>query len=554
MLIPALAAMLLQASAPAPAPAPAETAAETPAQPTDTAAQDAPAADLDPQQEAGTAPAPTAADAAPAKAQEVEPAADAPKPAGKTLWLMQPLYPGQELLVGRTEEAIASLLPADERSLEVVGRKELAASLRPADDAIDCIFGETRCEDPLGALIAGLGFERVVLVRVGQEGTGYRVRAASFQPGSFEAATAESEGANLEKTLLSSVVRVAPLAAQVEVRSEPEGATVFIDGEKVGVTPLSTQVLPGERTIRMEFAAYHPLEKKEQIPVRGRTQVVGALTKLPGKIHVISPGAKILIDGEEVGEDEVEVASTAGTHKITLHRDGYEPYETTLEVKPDDTAKFERELDPTFFKTIGQAMSEAQKEIYEEDGYFAFVYEQKTLANTAFGAKQLSLSSSDLDGMSTQDASVMAFGLEYGSLWKYVGMTWFGASYFTSRDDWTLLKKEFEDGERPDVVTTIDGGNLRLLQPQLRIAIWRFVLGVRGGVGMNLGVATGTERENRNKFFFGGIDAEAMGTVQLRLVGGLFGEAGYGHQWPLVSFVGNSSEASNLRFGVGYAF
>jgi len=563
VLVPALAALLLQASAPAPAPVPAETAAEVPADATETTTvQDAsaPAADPAPQQEAATAPAPapTAAEApadaeAPAEAEALA-TAEAPRATGKTLWLMQPLYPGQELLVGRTEEAIASLLPASERSYEIVGRRELAASLKDATDAIDCIFGETRCEDPIGALISGLGFERVVLVRVGQEGTGYRVRAASFQPGSFEAATAESEGANLEKALLSSVVRVAPLAAQLEVRSEPAGATVFIDGEKVGVTPLSTQVLPGERTIRMEFAAYHPLEQKEQIPVRGKTQVAGALTKLPGKIHVVSPGAKIFIDGEEAGADEVEVASTAGTHQISLRRDGYEPYETTLDVKPDGTSKLEHELDPTFLKKVGQVMSAEQSAIYEENGYFAFVYERKTLASSAFGAKQLSLASSELDGVSSKDATVMAFGLEYGSLWKFVGMTWFGASYFTSGDDWMLLKANVEDDEDADVQTTIDGGNLRLLQPQLRVALWRFVLGVRGGVGVNLGFATGTQRIDRNKYLFGGVDAEVMGTLQLRLVGGLYGEAGYGHAWPLVSFVGKSAEASNLRFGVGYAF
>ncbi|HEY0840289.1 MAG TPA: PEGA domain-containing protein, partial [Vulgatibacter sp.] len=170
----------------------------------------------------------------------VRPSIEAPAsgPKGKTLWLMQPLYPGQDLLVGRTEEAIATLLPASDRALEIVGRRELATALGSGDEAVECIFGETRCVDPVGALVSSVGIDRVVLVKVGQEGTGYRVRAASFQPGSFEAATAESEGSNLEKALLSSVVRVAPLAAQLEVRSEPSGATVYVDGEKLGVTPL----------------------------------------------------------------------------------------------------------------------------------------------------------------------------------------------------------------------------------------------------------------------------------------------------------------------------
>ena len=46
-------------------------------------------------------------------------------PAGPELWLVRPLYPGQEQLAARTEDAIRELMPPDLRASEIVGRKEL---------------------------------------------------------------------------------------------------------------------------------------------------------------------------------------------------------------------------------------------------------------------------------------------------------------------------------------------------------------------------------------------------------------------------------------------
>ncbi len=50
--------------------------------------------------------------------------------AQRTLWLVRPLYPGQEALVGRTEKALDKLIPAADRSKEIIGLKELSASLK----------------------------------------------------------------------------------------------------------------------------------------------------------------------------------------------------------------------------------------------------------------------------------------------------------------------------------------------------------------------------------------------------------------------------------------
>src|SRR3990170_5641797 len=97
----------------------------------------------------------------------------------KTLWLVQPLYPGQEVLVGRTEAAVGKLIPKEGRSREVIGRKELTSALAGKTADLACLFGEKTCADPIDAFVAGLGFDRVVLVRGGQVEKGYLYKVVS---------------------------------------------------------------------------------------------------------------------------------------------------------------------------------------------------------------------------------------------------------------------------------------------------------------------------------------------------------------------------------------
>src|SRR4051812_4917866 len=178
---------------------------------------------------------------------------------GSELWLVRPLYPGQELLVGRTEAAILELMPPDLRPSEVIGKQELERHLSGKVADMACLLGDARCAEPVGSLLAALGFSRVVLVKGGQDDTGYTFKVATFTPSSPEVSTAESSGPSLNKALTGALVKVVPLAGTLEIATEPSGMAVFVDGERVGQTPLSTQVLPGERNVRVEGPFYVPL-------------------------------------------------------------------------------------------------------------------------------------------------------------------------------------------------------------------------------------------------------------------------------------------------------
>src|SRR3954471_921790 len=97
--------------------------------------------------------------------------------AEKTLWLVKPLYPGQEALAGRTEQAIEKLTTPANRPDTVIGHKELVAALNGKKAGeLPCFTGESRCADPIDPFVASLGFDRVVLVEGGQDESGFKFK------------------------------------------------------------------------------------------------------------------------------------------------------------------------------------------------------------------------------------------------------------------------------------------------------------------------------------------------------------------------------------------
>jgi hypothetical protein len=164
-----------------------------------------------------------------------------PAHAETSLWLVRPLYPGQEALVARTQSALDRLMVGDARKDAVIGSRELGSSIkgRRGDD-VPCFSGDTRCADPIDPFFADLGFDRIVLIQGGQDELGFKFRVASYEPKTGRVSPATATNANLEKALLGAVAKVVPAASTLEVKTTPPGATVFVDDVKVGVTPLST--------------------------------------------------------------------------------------------------------------------------------------------------------------------------------------------------------------------------------------------------------------------------------------------------------------------------
>lgn len=164
--------------------------------------------------------------------------------------------------------------------------------------------------------------------------------------------------------------RIGGSAGYYDITSTPAGATVTVDGNVVGTTPVSASVYstasPGH-TITVEKAGYQPwIQYYDGNPASGQHIAVYAFlaliptiapTPLPGGqkgYYVVTSdpsGARVDFDGADYGTSPVSIGvSTTGTpgHTITVSKSGYQSWSQFYAGNPaaDQTIKVFASLTP----------------------------------------------------------------------------------------------------------------------------------------------------------------------------------------------------------------
>ncbi|MCA2982059.1 MAG: PEGA domain-containing protein [Myxococcaceae bacterium] len=503
--------------------------------------------------------------------------ASTPALAETTLWLVRPLYPGQEALVDRTEKALSRLFAPGDRKEHVVGMAELAAALKERDrkvEQVPCLTMGERCADPIDPFVAQLGFDRVVLVQGGQDEAGFKFRVAAYEPSRGKVTPATATAPVLEKALLGAVAKVVPVASTLEVKSDPPGATVYVDDTKMGVTPLSTQVLPGERTVKLDLKLHQPVEETLVVPIRGSASLDRKLDKVAARLVVTaSPaGTSIFLDGELLGKDRVDRGIQPGKHTVRLSADNHKAYEQTIEVKPDEQFVLDKPLEPLPGAAVAPAPAKGTNPALplpdpyatvrvippppkpteteltlERRSYFQASFEYVNLVGNALvGRRWGDGGTGRTADIRTPSRTLMGASVEYGTGGKYFGVTVIGLTYLTNAERYDLgvgfapdRTRELRMGQPGPMQldrARIHMGTIRALQPQLRFAAWRFLFQLQAGVEFRAAHITGVSSPSYGSEGFQVLDlmASARANVRFFIVEGLYFHVTGGFSYYLV--------------------
>lgn len=134
--------------------------------------------------------------------------------------------------------------------------------------------------------------------------------------------------------------------------SEPSGASVYINNEFVGNTPLSNyKQAYGTYQYRLENPNYHPATGVIELNA-GRFEQKVVLKPAFGSIFVNSSiaGAKIILDGKQTGKQTPATLTEipSGSHTISLQMDKYAPKQQEVTVEDGQTANVSLTLDARF--------------------------------------------------------------------------------------------------------------------------------------------------------------------------------------------------------------
>ncbi|MDX1572358.1 MAG: PEGA domain-containing protein, partial [Xanthomonadales bacterium] len=145
-------------------------------------------------------------------------------------------------------------------------------------------------------------------------------------------------------------LELTPDWADVTVVSDPPGATLHVDDEPVGETPLTAEVLSGRHELELRLEGYKPwsepltveaLQVVELPPVSlEKADHIVNLTSIPG-------GASVAVDGEYRGQTPLQLALRPGRdYRLVFSKPGYRSNNRNLEVVQGDATRLAVRLDP----------------------------------------------------------------------------------------------------------------------------------------------------------------------------------------------------------------
>lgn len=130
--------------------------------------------------------------------------------------------------------------------------------------------------------------------------------------------------------------------ARVELRTEPPGAAVYLDGSAApaGTTPYVEWLPSGAHRVRLALDRYLPVQEALELQAGADTERGFTLVPegAPGHLLLVDvgEGATLRLDGKELGTapSQAPLELAAGPHSLELRRDGFVPFIGAAQVAP----------------------------------------------------------------------------------------------------------------------------------------------------------------------------------------------------------------------------
>jgi len=139
-----------------------------------------------------------------------------------------------------------------------------------------------------------------------------------------------------------STVAPAPVLGALHVETQPPGATISVDGQPRGVTPVDVSELAlGHHEVKAELKGYMPVAQAVELgadtPRAELKLTLARAAAAMGVADILSTplGATVKVDGAVVGRTPlVDFKLKPGPHHVEVARDGYEAWSQTVTAGP----------------------------------------------------------------------------------------------------------------------------------------------------------------------------------------------------------------------------
>ncbi len=134
--------------------------------------------------------------------------------------------------------------------------------------------------------------------------------------------------------VLLGVARAEDATGVLKVKSNVEGAEVWLDGSLLGKTPLTKYLPPGSHQVRVIADFHDPFVRKVDVASDKTVEIQAQLVKGGGTLEFVGPaGAHVYLAGQDKGPTPIRLPSPgAGKLAWRVVAPGFEPVEGVLDV------------------------------------------------------------------------------------------------------------------------------------------------------------------------------------------------------------------------------
>ena len=174
----------------------------------------------------------------------------------------------------------------------------------------------------------------------------------------------EIEGLDNTQTLQANL---RPAWANIHITSNPSGATVSVEGEVLGSTPLTAELVQGDRLVTISMPEHKSAEIT--VPVTAgvdQTLATVDLNAADGLLRVVSSpsGASVTVDGEYRGQTPIDLELASNSrHQLRFFKDGYSTVERMIDVRAGEQREMNVSLGAVFGK-VAVTSSPADAQVF----------------------------------------------------------------------------------------------------------------------------------------------------------------------------------------------
>lgn len=181
--------------------------------------------------------------------------------------------------------------------------------------------------------------------------------------------TISIEGRSVEQSYSANLE---PAWATVSLTTSPSGADVLVDGELIGSTPMSAEIIQGQRDFVLKLAAHKAWQEEFDV-LAGQDFSVPLVELEPadGLLFIQSnpTAASVTIGGEFKGLTPLEVALAPDqSHELTFFKNGYNSNTLSIQTQADEERELNIDLEPILM-TVSVRAEPEDAELYV-DGEF----------------------------------------------------------------------------------------------------------------------------------------------------------------------------------------